>query len=167
LVRGALAACILGFLTATPGAQAASHDAELKRIEDSLKRLGPDATMKKYFGCDNDKAWSLIDSGDPRAVKIGLAFLPVADACYSEVLSISLGYALTNNPILMLGYQKDYPDAFPEWCVPGLIGPTQAEWTAAINKAEKAIKSVTDPKLDKAKQICLKQVADSRKMTFD
>jgi hypothetical protein len=154
-------------LSATAAAQAGSHDSQLKRIEDSLKRVGPEATMKRYFGCDNDKAWALIDSGNPRAVKIGLAFLPVADACYSEVLSVSLGFALTSNPSLMLGYQKDYPKEFPEWCVPGLIGPTQAEWTAAIDKAEKAIKSVSDPKLDKARQICLKQVADSRKMPAD
>jgi hypothetical protein len=167
LLRGAIAAGALVLLLTTTAGQAASHDADFKRIEDSLKRRGPEATLKKYFGCDNDKAWALIDSGDPRAVKIGLAFLPVADACYSEVLSVSLGYALTNNPALMLGYQKDYPEAFPEWCVPGLIGPTQAEWTAAINKAEKAIRSVSDPKLDKAKQICLKQVADSRKMPAD
>jgi hypothetical protein len=166
LLRGAIAGLALLLVTGV-GARAASHDAQLKRIEDSLKRAGPGATMKKYFSCDNDKAWALIDSGDPRAVKIGLAFLPVVDACYSEVLSVSLGYALTNNPTLMLGYQKDYPKDFAEWCVPGLIGPTQAEWKAAIDRAEKAIKSVTDPRLDKAKQICLKEVADSRKMTFD
>jgi hypothetical protein len=165
LLRGLVVAFLA--LAVTASAQAASHDTQIRRIEDSLKRFGPDATMKKYFGCDNDKAWALIDSGDPRAVKIGLAFLPAADACYSEVLSVSLGYALTNNPSLMLGYQKDYPKEFPEWCVPGLIGPTQAEWTAAIDRAEKAVRSVTDPKLDKAKQICLKQIADSRKMPAD
>jgi hypothetical protein len=105
-----------------------------------------------------------VSSGDPRAVKIAFAVMPAADACYAEIMAIVLGQALSNNPKLMLSYYPKYPKAFAEWCVPGLIDPTAAEWTAAVDKAERAIRSVHDPALEEAKQICLAEVARARRM---
>ena len=140
------------------------RDAKIEQIERSLAHAGPAATLRKFFNCNNGIGWDLVSSGEPRAVKIAFALMPETDACYSEIMSIVLGQALSNNPELMLGYYAKYPKSFPEWCVPGLIGPTDAEWKAAVDKAEHAIRSVHDPALAKAEEICLTEVARARTM---
>ncbi len=157
--------CLFGAaiaLIACAAASAAPSDNDLRKIEDSLKKAGPDATLKKYYDCDNGIGWKLLETGDPRAVRLAFGVMPAADACYSEVMSIELGYALTANPILMMGYYKQYPQDFSDWCVPGLIGPTEAEWKAVIDKAEKAVLSVHDPALAKPKQICIDAIKQAR-----
>ncbi|HXC55184.1 MAG TPA: hypothetical protein VNU97_07820 [Rhizomicrobium sp.] len=134
----------------------------MARIEASLRQAGPAATLKRYFDCDNGIGWKLVETGDPRAVKIALAVLPVVDACYGEVMAIELGWAMSNNPALMLGYARQYPDAFADWCYPGLIEPTDAEWNAALAKAERAISGVHDPKLAAARATCLRAIVQAR-----
>ena len=148
-------------------ARASPRDAKIRRIERNLSDFGPEATLKKYFDCSNGIGWDLISTGDPRAVKIAFAVMPATDACYAEIMSIVLGEALSNNPELMLGYYRQYPEQFSEWCVPGLIEPTRAEWKAAIDKAERAIRSVHDPALHEAKEICLRELARARTMSPD
>ena len=161
LMRRVLFGAALALL-ACGSAFAAPSDKDLKKIEDSLKKAGPEATLKKFYDCDNGIGWKLLETGDPRAVKLAFGVMPAADACYGEVMAIELGYALTANPTLMMGYYKQYPQDFPDWCVPGLIGPTEAEWKAVIDKAEKAVLSVKDPALAKPKQICIDQIKQAR-----
>jgi hypothetical protein len=143
---------------------ASSRDAKIARIERSLAHAGPAATLRKFFNCDNGIGWDLVSSGEQRAVKIAFALMPETDACYSEIMSVVLGRATSNNPELTLGYYAKFPKTFAEWCVPGLIGATDAEWKAAIDKAERAIRSVRNPALAKAREVCLAEVARARTM---
>ena len=162
LSRG-LVAGILFLVVATP-ALSSGREAEIAQIERSLAHSGPEATLKRYFDCDNGVGWTLVSSGDARAVKIAFAVMPAADACYAEIMPIVLGEALSSNPELMLSYYPKYPKIFPEWCVPGLIDATEGEWKAAIDKAERALRGVHDPKLARARDLCLSEVARARTM---
>jgi hypothetical protein len=73
-------------------------------------------------------------------------------------MNIALGQAMTRNPRLLLSYYDRFPKALPQWCVPGLMEPTDAQWRSALDKAQHAIEAVKDERLRPARDICLGQI---------
>ncbi len=139
---------------------------QIARIEASLRIDGPAATLKRYFDCENGLGWKLVESGNARAVNVALALMPAADTCYGESITVALSYAMSANPRLMLGYADKYPKHFSQWCIPSLFDATDKEWKAAIDRAERAIRSVHDQKLASAKQICLLEIDRARRQAL-
>jgi hypothetical protein len=147
-----------------------------QRIDAMVKALdsdGPTKTLLQYFhledpdvGTKDGAGYALVETGDPTAVRVGVAVMAESDAGVSESLHSSLAIALTKNPAAVLAY---YPQIKPanrkNICVPFIAAddPNSAALAkAALARAERALNTVHDPALAAGKAACLEKVRDYR-----
>src|SRR5688572_25646369 len=67
-------------------------------IQEYLEKNGAEATIARYFRCEDDSSYGQIEIGNAAWIKIATQLLPKSDACVSESLRSSLAVALLNAP---------------------------------------------------------------------
>lgn len=157
-----LAAC-LQIVAGRAGAQAS----EFQVIEASLTDAGPEQTLRTYFKCGTDGGYSLIRTGNPRAVEIAVKLLEVSDACYTESLLSSLATAMQKNPDAVLAHMPaiQHLKLDPEnFCVPFIDEDTpRADALAVLDRSERALAKVSKPELQEARRTCANVIRQYRR----
>jgi len=147
-----------------------------QRIEAMAKVLdsdGPKRALERYFHLKDPaeetaggSGYALVETGDPTAIRVGVAVLRESDAGVSESLKSSLAIALARNPTAVLShYDQIGPSNRQNVCVPFIAADDpnpDAEAKAALARAERALKTVHDPALAAARDACLGAVRDYR-----
>lgn len=146
-------------------AQSQTAEQELRAIETSLDTEGVAQTLKTWFDCDSGKGYSLVASGDSRAVDMAFRLLRQSDACFSEQLMSSLATALASKPDIVLNayaHQSWIFERFPdEFCVPFMDAEATSKETVlrTLNRIRQTLERVARPDLQHVKQACLDAVA--------
>lgn len=145
-------------------AQAAPSGADLAA---DLAKLGPQATLAKDFSCDGGPGYDVVSSGDAAAVKVAVALMKVADACYAEEIGSSFGSAMAKQPALILPLVGTGTGLDPEQiCIPFLSGEDPvAKNRKILETTRKAVAGVTDPAPSDQQARCL-AVIDSNLSTL-
>jgi hypothetical protein len=174
-IRKILASVTALALLCSPAAHAVTPR-QKQRIDAMAKVLdaeGPRKALERYFhlkdpadGPKGGSGYALVETGDPTAIRVGVAVLAESDGGVSESLHSSLAVALAKNPTAVLSYYSQIPPGNRQnICVPFISaddpnGDAQAK--AALARAERALKSVHDPALAAGKAACLEEVRDYR-----
>jgi hypothetical protein len=165
-------AAVLAFFAST--AAEAVTPRQRQRIDAMAKVLdaeGPKKALERYFYVKDPAAratggsgYALVETGDPTAVRVGVAVLAESDGGVSESLHSSLAIALAKNPTAVLAHYAQIPPGSREnICVPFISeDDSDAQAKAALARAERALKSVHDPALAAGKAACLAEVRDYR-----
>ena len=138
---------------------APTQEVSLRAIEDSLAARGPKQTLRSYFDCSSGKGYSVVESGDPRAVALAIELLDSSDACVTESLASSLATAMQANPEAVLPYlpaAQRHRVAVESFCVPFIDADTpRADARAVLDRSERAVLNVHRPDLEAPRQSCL------------
>jgi hypothetical protein len=169
-------ACVTALALLGSGAAQAVTPRQEKRIDAMAKALdagGPKKTMERYFhmsdpaeGVAYGAGYALVETGDPTAVKVGVAVLGVSDGGVTEELTSSLAIALAKKPEVVLTYYTQLDRGLRRRiCIPFLAADrpdADAYAKAALHRAERALNAVSDPAVAEGKAACLQAVSDSR-----
>jgi len=146
--------------------------APLERITPSnvarmLDRLGPRQTVDKLAGTGADfgeyeKVLDGISSGDARWLALVPRLQPGTDAGTSESLRIAVAEALPRNPSAVLRLIEHNP-RWREVCTYPMVEPTPKEARTYFKAAVPAVKAVKSPQLQRAKLMCLVDLAAAQR----
>jgi len=132
-----------------------------------LRQLGPKQTVDQLAGTgadfgDYEKVLDGIASGDARWLTLVPKLQPGTDAGTSESLRIAVAEALPRNPAAVLRLIEHNP-RWRDVCTYSMIEPTPKETRTYFKAAVPAVKAVKSPRLQRAKLMCLADLAEAQR----
>lgn len=132
----------------------------VETVEASLKEAGTQATLKKYFNCEQyeGSAYEEIASGSKKWVDLAEQMLQYSDACYTEGIQASLGKAMQKAPGNVLPLVDKTSTLSASYiCLPFISSelPIRQQLTE-VTKSRSAIQGIHDNRLQIQKSACLK-----------
>ena len=113
------------------------------------------ADMTRHGNNDWDRVVKKIETGAPQWLQVASALREGSDAGSTESLQYAVSYSLLESPKLvlpMLGAEF----SVAEVCTVPDIEPSSARVTQQVQKAKRALRTVSDPKLQDVREQCLK-----------
>jgi hypothetical protein len=160
-----LCAPLTGITDEKAGHLSSAQLKQLSLIVQSLQRDGPKLTMERYFSCERDDDYGLVETGEPRAVAVAFALYPYTDACGTLSLHSAISAALWNNPLEVLPYINRLPEGRDSNCVPFISNELTKEQyhtlTERMKRAESTLGRVKRSDLQAVKNLCVNKIEEA------